>query len=964
MASELSEDIEDYDLYHVDFTTASEWEVFIARVEEIILEWKLNTRKVPPKSMNFAAAEWSTFTENISFAEVYFSLTRHFIRPSEVDSEEVNDGNDGDSKDDLPKTPSNSIWLDEVMNPSHDFLPLDISGDETHPHVLAKWYGLTDFVVLTPIKTGITSESKLKVLLSSLCIAVNNTGCKVPMFVRSLEFWRKFYMGVCEGNGIRSEFEMVHLREVPPQCRYLTGLLSVFKSKIGQGLLVEPVRVAAKFCYILDQWGIQFTWAQERPVLDLSVNELTTIPFGCYSESISSLSLYTRWEETLETLVVDSETFSDFDPLTAPHWSLSICKEENLKSLLALSISQFIMLCVSNRTVEELLGDFALREPSGDMIQPLSVLTESRIPTLTSMLSGYVARKHSTNGPIQNRLLMPIIYYLFPDGNTVQKYSYDMNEINAEKTGSSQRMKTCSVDSLVWRLAIVMDQVLLMLGGEGAATHLWHEFSQELRFRWTNSTLIPGVGSGFPDPKTCLLHQKLQMINCCIERRLKGIEEASTNRESVEVIRKAPLFIPNENDVASECSEDSDESEDEFFDCDEETTESGSVDVIGGGDARTKAVRTSRVAAPVGRLAQHATLKLLKTGLPLFIPITQGATPKTEDQLEEDAEVLIQLGADAEGSQLRAKLMSASLLSDMESFKAANPGAVIEDFIRWYSPRDWIEEDELDEFGQKKGKLSARMLLPGNTWLEVWSSARGIPARKQKRLFDETTEGEKALHFIESQDPAGAAKLLLPVLIHAGLKRLSDECESLTLPVLQTGLSHMTKKLETLARQPIIDMRRYQELCEEMCSAEVLYIQIRSLEHKFSLSQDLPTEVIREFAYRLLTESVVPVPGGWAGPLAVTIKNLFVATAKVNEFLKASSEKIPSAAGGSVRESTSGGRDSPTVVLPPPVQKEFILRAISPRPNKHSTPCPHRLSAVIKNDITMAAMFSQDNTFF
>lgn len=73
----------------------------------------------------------------------------------------------------------------------------------------------------------------------------------------------------------------------------------------------------------------------------------------------------------------------------------------------------------------------------------------------------------------------------------------------------------------------------------------------------------------------------------------------------------------------------------------------------------------------------------------------------------------------------------------------------------------------------------------------------------------------------------------------------------------------------------------FQELCEEMCSAEVLYIQIRSLEHKFSLSQDLPTEVIREFAYRLLTESVVPVPGGWAGPLAVTIKNLFVATAKV-----------------------------------------------------------------------------------
>jgi Rab3 GTPase-activating protein catalytic subunit len=36
-------------------------------------------------------------------------------------------------------------------------------------------------------------------------------------------------------------------------------------------------------------------------------------------------------------------------------------------------------------------------------------------------------------------------------------------------------------------------------------------------------------------------------------------------------------------------------------------------------------------------------------------------------------------------------------------FQAANPGAILEDFIHWYSPRDWIEGDEVDEYGQKKG---------------------------------------------------------------------------------------------------------------------------------------------------------------------------------------------------------------------------------------------------------------------
>lgn len=96
-------------------------------------------------------------------------------------------------------------------------------------------------------------------------------------------------------------------------------------------------------------------------------------------------------------------------------------------------------------------------------------------------------------------------------------------------------------------------------------------------------------------------------------------------------------------------------------------------------------------------------LRLLETGEYLYIPKTQDPIPKTEDQLEEDAEVLLRLGTDAHGSELRARLMSASLLSDMEAFKAANPGCILADFIRWYSPRDWIEDESTNEFGQPNG---------------------------------------------------------------------------------------------------------------------------------------------------------------------------------------------------------------------------------------------------------------------
>lgn len=69
--------------------------------------------------------------------------------------------------------------------------------------------------------------------------------------------------------------------------------------------------------------------------------------------------------------------------------------------------------------------------------------------------------------------------------------------------------------------------------------------------------------------------------------------------------------------------------------------------------------------------------RLIQSGDPLYLPITQDPVPKTEDQLEEDAQVMMQLGTDKHASEMRARLMSASLLSDMESFKV---------IIIWYRP--------------------------------------------------------------------------------------------------------------------------------------------------------------------------------------------------------------------------------------------------------------------------------------
>lgn len=78
--------------------------------------------------------------------------------------------------------------------------------------------------------------------------------------------------------------------------------------------------------------------------------------------------------------------------------------------------------------------------------------------------------------------------------------------------------------------------------------------------------------------------------------------------------------------------------------------------------------------------------------------------------------------------------------------QAANPGCVLEDFVRWYSPRDYVEE-VVDKEGNTvtKGELSVRMKIPGNMWVETWETARTVPARRQRRLFDDTKEAEKVI---------------------------------------------------------------------------------------------------------------------------------------------------------------------------------------------------------------------------
>ncbi|KAI8096731.1 Rab3 GTPase-activating protein catalytic subunit-domain-containing protein [Halteromyces radiatus] len=340
---------------------------------------------------------------------------------------------------------------------------------------------------------------------------------------------------------------------------------------------------------------------------------------------------------------------------------------------------------------------------------------------------------------------------------------------------------------------------------------LWIEVVRQIRWHWENLIPIPHVDPFLYRPSLStdsddtlkkdsqhngtlgidlnynILHQKLAMINCCIHQSIKTLpmeEDSSSvptsgkkistlfdkvhdsrmtsnnnskNEKKLGTMDRFNNFleqlVDGDNDVSTETKVWFFKIDAESDPCQHVPSHLGDIE-----DWSTGLNRESEIQDPnafEGRSYQHESIKLLKTDTPLWVPITQNPGFMTEDMIQQQADVFESLGTSDDATQLRAKLQSAQLLSDMQAFKAANPYAVLEDFVRWHSPKDWIESP---------GCLSARMSEPTNIWQELWKCSRRIPVSRQKSLFNLTAEGEKALHYLESLSVHDVFSLLLPTM--------------------------------------------------------------------------------------------------------------------------------------------------------------------------------------------------------
>ncbi|XP_042192084.1 rab3 GTPase-activating protein catalytic subunit isoform X2 [Callorhinchus milii] len=975
-----------------DFTTASEWERFVSKVEEVLNDWKLigNTASRALEKGELTTGIWEEKSDEISFADYKFSITHHYLKRGPLTDKEAKEGSEEDA---LPEAMQDLLCVD------NDFPP--------RAHCLVRWYSLREFVIIAPgaNSDAVISESKCNILLSSISIALGNTGCQVPLFVQIQQKARRMYVGVCEGPGVRTDFEMVHLRKVPNQYNHLSGLLDIFKSKIGCPLMpLPPVNVAIRFTYVLQDWQ-QYSWPQQPPDIDALVGgevgglEFGKLPFGACEDPISELHLATTWPYLAEGIVVDNDVYSDLDPLQAPHWSVRVRKADNPQCLLGDFLTEFLKICRRKESTDELLGKSAFEEDgkeNTDITHALQKLTDPgtvhipRLSTMSNIVHSARKRMHRNRrveeSPINNEVLNSILLFLFPDAAEKAGEASDVTPSTSCGVGMAatdedynlySQFKSAPSNSLTYKLALCLCMINFYHGGMRGVAHLWQEFVLEMRYRWENNYLIPGLANGAPDLKCCLLHQKLQMLNCCIERkkaRDDGRKQLSSeNASSSSIERKlsnnsSDKEKKEKGDPSQQKSWDSwSDSEEEFFECISDTEELQESDKKEGAAKGERKVEEGKKETqrwkPEGRLHQYGNMTLLRMGELLYIPVTQEPAPMTEDLLEEQSEVLAKLGTSAEGAHLRARMQSACLLSDMESFKAANPGCCLEDFVRWYSPRDYIEEEVNDKIGNivLKGELSARMKIPGNMWVEAWESAKPIPARRQRRLFDDTREAEKVLHYLVGLKPADLARHLLPCIMHAALLKVKEEESIEDIPCVRKIIQQIVTHVSKLLRYSNPDLKKLEDIINQIIASEAIIARSRSLQAKFGINKcekEDEREELERFVSCLLEQPEVPATGAGRGHIGTIIYKLFVNAQRAatltpidDEPRKPSSERRPSS--GAVPE------------FPPPTGREIILRTTVPRPAPYSKSLPQRMYCVLlKDDFRLAGAFSSDTSFF
>ncbi|KAG4206754.1 hypothetical protein ERO13_A03G026800v2 [Gossypium hirsutum] len=666
-------------------------------------------------------------------------------------------------------------------------------------HDLQLCFGVKEFLVISPQSaSGVVLDApEATKLLSAVSIALANCSSLWPAFVPVHDPSRKAFIGIQNmGTIFTRRFEADRIgSQVPIKFMHLEGLYELFVSK---------------FAYCMSDHSMHL----------FRVHLLMKLTYQTLSNDEDN---YDDIQEA-DTENAESETSPGCGNPNRKHWD-DDCPWNEWYSAEDPVMRFDLVVTWSEKVVESSL-EMAEMENASPHEAEKWILAPNLYPNLDSSKGdriGFASQLHLLVNALGMSFEAPFIE----------------DFVSVENPGSDNLESTMVIPP-----PTVLDRVLKDLFLE--------EFVQEIRWHWEESQPLPKIpANGSIDLATCLINQKLQMLAICIGKKRELNEEfedcigtkddASANMEKMQEANKDG----DESSSFHARSQAFDEKRDSLLTPEgfngSKTVESkfsaNAQDVHSADKSTLDSIRRGS-AGPVG------SMKLLKLCQSLHAPFTQSAPLMTEDMHEERLRAIETFGF--------SFLERETLSSDMSAFKAANPGAVFEDFIRWYSPTDW-ENDESEAKGPStdltegmnvdwppQGRLSRRMSESGNFWRKIWDEAPILPASEQKPLLDPNREGEKILHYLETMQPHQLLEQMVCSAFRASadtlnqtnygsLKEMDTKMDQLYLTMAST-LRPLQVNLLSNTSDTIEDLQR---LCVVFEHVEKLLILAASLHRRF-----------------------------------------------------------------------------------------------------------------------------------
>lgn len=809
-----------------DFTLASSWERFISDIEAVCRQWLAdgpnNLLEKGAVKLDFSQKLYKVKME-LKYAMKSYNMEYYF------------------------ETSSGGKIAD---------------GDSTL-HDLQLCFGVKDFLVIAPQSaSGVVLDSpEASKLLSAVAIALTNCSSLWPAFVPVHDPSRKAYIGIQNmGTVFTRRFEADRIgSQVPVRLMHLEGLYELFVSKFAYSTLD----------FAMHLYKVHFTMTSTYRTIHHDDDDLQSL--GTEKEEYgdnhgSETRSRSQWDDDCPW----SEWYSAEDPvkgleLTAT-WS-----EKTVESSLE-------MAELENASPHEAEKWMILPflSPNLDSSEGNRVGFASQLHLLVDALNmsfdaqfmeDFVSVENPGSDNLKSSMIVPpptvldrVFKDLFHEGSQVAAFAKGEHKI-------SRAIKGAPFGSLFAQFCLHA----LWVGtcNIRAIAVLWIEFIREVRWCWEESQPLPKIqANGSIDLSTCLINQKLQMLAICIEKKCEMNEDfqdcVGSNEHTYDHMEEdSPVGDKTTNNQKHgdefDGIQDSPLTEDRLHGSGTTTSRPS----MKHGDIQSTDLKSSDHNRR-GSAGAVGSTKLLKSYQSMHAPFTQDAPLMTEDMHEERLQAVEAFG---NSFSFSAQLEKDILSSDMSAFKAANPDAVFEDFIRWHSPGDW-ENDDNKESGPSKrpvtkglkddwpphGRLSQRMSEQGNLWRKIWNDTPALPVYEQKPLVDPLREGEKILHYLETLRPHQLLEQMVCTTFRVsadtlnqtnfgGLKQMITKMEQLyrtmasTLKPLQTN--HVSGNSETIE-----DLRR---LCVIFEHVEKLLTLASSLHRTFLQAPRLSETIFTDY---------------------------------------------------------------------------------------------------------------------